>query len=152
MTAIIRRLAAAAFVTLSAFGAPATAEEAAEPAWYGTVALEGHDVTSFHDGAPVEGSAEFATEWDGAEWRFASQDSLDAFEADPEKFVPRFGGYCPVALARGDLKAGTVEQFTVAGEELYFTYDQDNAQIFADDQVSIAAKARFEWGRLISGG
>lgn len=61
---------------------------AQDPIYTGTFsnkALDGYDtVAYFTEGKPVKGVAQFKTEYQGAEWLFASQQNLDAFLADPE--------------------------------------------------------------------
>ena len=39
-------------------------------------------------------------------WRFRNEGNRAAFAADPEVYMPRFGGYDPVAVARGARRAG----------------------------------------------
>jgi len=61
--------------------------------WRG-VAIKGYDpVAYFTLGQPAQGKKEFEYEWQGAKWRFAGQEHLELFKADPEKFAPRYGGY-----------------------------------------------------------
>lgn len=56
---------------------------AQDPIYTGTFsnkALDGYDtVAYFTEGKPVKGAAQFKTEYQGAEWLFASQQNLDAF-------------------------------------------------------------------------
>ena len=62
---------------------------------FSSLAVGGYDaVAYFKAGKPVEGKAEFATEFKGATWRFASKDDLDVFKANPTAYAPQFGGYC----------------------------------------------------------
>jgi YHS domain-containing protein len=80
---------------------------AEEPYWYRNdeYAADGADVVAYfgleagENG--VSGSDEYVTEWDGAKWRFASAENKAAFEADPEKYAPQFGGYCSYAVSQG---------------------------------------------------
>lgn len=58
------------------------------------VAIKGYDtVAYFTDGKPVQGSAEFEHEWEGARWQFSSREHLELFRASPEKYAPQYGGY-----------------------------------------------------------
>jgi YHS domain-containing protein len=58
------------------------------------VALKGYDaVAYFTEGRPVEGRDEFPASWGGATWLFASAEHRSVFEADPERYAPRYGGY-----------------------------------------------------------
>lgn len=58
------------------------------------VALKGYDpVAYFTEGRPVKGQEKFQHEWQGAKWRFASQEYLAMFQENPEKYKPQYGGY-----------------------------------------------------------
>ena len=84
------------------------AKERRPASWHGKrVALRGRDVVSFSkDSGPVKGSKKFVAEWDNTKWYFANEKNRDAFKTDPKKYIPEFGGYCPVALSRGEVKVG----------------------------------------------
>ncbi len=60
--------------------------------------IEGYDVTSYFDGLPIEGEKQFSSMYDGAEFYFANQVNKEKFEANPEKYVPQYGGYCAYAV------------------------------------------------------
>ncbi len=58
------------------------------------VAIKGYDpVAYFLWSMPQKGDESWEYEWNGAKWRFSSQENLARFRADPEKYAPRFGGY-----------------------------------------------------------
>jgi YHS domain-containing protein len=58
------------------------------------VALKGYDpVAYFTEGRPIKGQEKFQLEWQGAKWRFASQEHLDKFQENPAKFAPQYGSY-----------------------------------------------------------
>jgi YHS domain-containing protein len=90
------------------------------------VAVRGYDtVAYFTQGKPVEGKEAFATEWQGAEWRFASQEHLDLFNASPEKYAPQFGGYCAYGVAVGNLVKIEADLWDIVDGKLYLNYDED---------------------------
>ena len=105
-------------------------------------AIRGYDtVAYFTEGEPVEGSDEFATEWQGATWRFASQEHLDLFEADPEKYAPQYGGYCAYGVAGGYLVKIEPELWTIVDDELYLNYDDDVQEKWVKDIPGFIATA-----------
>ncbi|MDN5204474.1 YHS domain-containing (seleno)protein [Fulvivirgaceae bacterium BMA10] len=66
------------------------------------VAIQGYDPVAYHQsGSAEKGSEQFAYEWKGANWQFASAENLNLFKTDPEKFAPQFGGYCAFAVSKG---------------------------------------------------
>ena len=66
------------------------------------VAIKGYDpVAYFTDRRPIKGMPEFKYVWKSAQWRFAGSDHLEMFKKDPEKYAPRYGGYCAYAVSQG---------------------------------------------------
>ena len=102
-------------------------------------ALDGYDVVSYFKGRPVKGD-KLTFEWQGVTWRFASGENLEAFRANPEKFVPRFGGYCTKAVSTGFAAPGDPSSWTVWNDQLYiFTSDEVKAEFLKDPQTIIEA-------------
>src|SRR5262249_13416937 len=66
------------------------------------VALYGFDpVAYFVDGRARQGSAKFEWRYAGVVWRFRNEGNRAAFIDRPADYLPRFGGYDPLAVARG---------------------------------------------------
>ncbi len=71
------------------------------------LALSGFDpVAYFTDGKPEFGRPDLEFRNDGVVWRFRNEGDRAAFADHPEVYIPRFGGYDPVAVARGEVGAG----------------------------------------------
>ena len=125
-------------------------EDVTEPrpaSWHGKkVALRGRDVVSFSkDSGPVKGSKKFAAEWDNTKWYFANEQNRDAFKTDPSKYIPEFGGYCPVALSKGKAKIGRTNQFTRVDDKLYLNYNRRNQESFATKPNDYILRAQINW-------
>lgn len=113
---------------------------------FGGVAIEGIDpVGYFTEGRPVEGSSEFATEWNGAEWHFANAENLAAFEADPEKYAPAYGGYCAWAVSQGYTAAIDPEAWTIVDGKLYLNYNKSIQEKWSKDIPGLVAKGDANW-------
>lgn len=88
------------------------------------IAIRGYDTVSyFTNGKPQKGSNQFTTEWMGATWRFASQEHLDLFEGDPEKYAPQYGGYCAYGIAVDSLVKIEPELWMIVDDKLYLNYN-----------------------------
>jgi hypothetical protein len=84
------------------------------------VALGGYDAVSYFSGSePVKGDPGIMVVWQGADYRFATVANRDLFVANPEKYLPQFGGYCAYALAKGALAPGDPLAWTVYKDKLY---------------------------------
>ena len=87
------------------------------------VAIRGYDpVAYFTQGGPVEGSKDFETEWNGAAWRFANAEHLKLFLDDPEKYAPKYGGYCAWAVANNYTASTQPEAWSIYENRLYLNY------------------------------
>ena len=86
-------------------------------------AIRGYDpVAYFTEERPVEGSAKFSYEHNGATWYFASQKNKDLFENNPEVYTPQYGGYCAYAMSKGFVVSSDPAAFTLVNDKLYLNY------------------------------
>ena len=68
------------------------------------LAVQGYDVvTYFTDGKPVKGNPQFASSHGGGTFHFASAEHKAAFDKEPAKYAPQFGGYCAWAVSKNSL-------------------------------------------------
>jgi YHS domain-containing protein len=59
------------------------------------VILKGYDaVAYFTQGKPVKGNPAIKSTHDGATYLFASAEDKAAFDKNPAKYVPQYGGFC----------------------------------------------------------
>jgi YHS domain-containing protein len=65
------------------------------------VAFDGHDLVSYFESTPTKGNPEFTALYDGLRLQFCTEEHLDAFIQDPEKYMPLYGGWCATAMAQG---------------------------------------------------
>jgi len=114
------------------------------------VAIRGYDtVAYFKDSKPVPGKDEFVTEWMGAKWKFASQEHLDLFKADPTKYAPQYGGYCAYGIAKDNVVKIEPDQWTIADGKLYLNYDADIQKKWKSDQAGYIKQADGKFSTLI---
>jgi YHS domain-containing protein len=114
------------------------------------VALQGHDPVAYvQEGRPVPGSSEFTAVYDGSLYRFVSKANKDAFELDPARYEPQFGGYCAYAASLGKLAPVDPAVFQVVGGRLLLqnsraAYEKFNARLEKN-----LAKADRNWPELV---
>lgn len=136
---------------LAAFGTPGAATtERIVVDWHTGLAISGFDpVAYFTDGKPLIGSPELEFRFAGAVWRFCNSGNRDAFAARPDVYMPQFGGYDPVAAARGIAVAGNPLIWRMAGERLYFFYNDAARAGFDADPDRVAAAAGRKWPAIM---
>jgi hypothetical protein len=110
------------------------------------VAIKGYDpVAYFTEGRPVPGSPQHVVEHKGSTFRFASKENRDAFAAEPEKYAPRYGGFCAFGTAGGYKAKIDPTAFTIVDGKLYLNYDQGVQKKWRADIPGFVAKADEKW-------
>jgi hypothetical protein len=119
--------------------------------WYSGLAIGGYDpVAYFTDSKQMLGSADTELSYAGVIWRFSNIGNRDAFAARPDIYMPQFGGYDPVGIARGVAVAGKPNVWLVADQRLFLFYDQSWRESFAADADRLIAEAARNWPRVQS--
>jgi hypothetical protein len=114
--------------------------------WHTGMAIGGYDpVAFFTEGRPVIGSANFELRYAGAIWRFRNVGNRDAFAAQPDIYMPKFGGYDPIGVTRGVAVAGNPNVWLITGERLYLFYDRGRLEKFVSDADRLSAEAGRKW-------
>ena len=110
------------------------------------LAISGFDpVAYFTDGKPKFGRADLELRVNGVVWRFVNEGDKAAFADHPEIYTPRFGGYDPVAVARGHSVPGHPLFWVVTGQRLYLFYSAEARTAFLADPGRYIAAATRKW-------
>ena len=130
--------------------AGAAAAQKAEVFSDGGAAIRGYDpVAYFTEGKPVKGKPEFAHQWKGATWRFASAANRDRFAAAPEQYAPQYGGYCAYGVASGYAVKTEPDAWSVVDGKLYLNYDRSVQASWVKDTLGYIRKAEANWPRAL---
>ena len=145
-------LAAATFFSAGALGfaTPATAGQAAVyTAPFTRLAIEGYDPVSYFSGQPTKGDAKYSHTHKGVEYRFASAANLARFKANPDAYLPQYGGYCAWAVSRGYTAKSDPTAWKLVGGKLYLNYDAKVQQRWSADIPGNIAKADKNWPQVL---
>ncbi|MEG0869264.1 MULTISPECIES: YHS domain-containing (seleno)protein [Gammaproteobacteria] len=113
------------------------------------LAVHGYDVVSyFTDGKPTHGSSKFDEVYQGATYRFSSEENLKAFKDNPAKYAPQFGGFCAYGTALGKKFDGDPEDWTIAEGKLYLNLNPDIQEKFRKDVPGFIGKADKNWTKI----
>jgi YHS domain-containing protein len=116
------------------------------------LAINGIDpVGYFVDKKVTYGHGEYEYRWAGVIWRFTNQGNKAAFAANPDVYMPRYGGYDPVAVSRGLAVPGNPLFWTEVGERIYLFYDEDARARFIANPKDAIETADSKWPELIKG-
>ena len=128
--------------------ATATAAAAADVA-HSTTGVGGYDLVSFHTGEkPVRGNGNHLVVHDGVTYLFQSAETKGAFEADPERYLPAFGGFCAYGVAVGKKFHGDPDVWEVVDGRLYLNLDNKIKGIWVQDVSGNIAKADGQWKKI----
>jgi hypothetical protein len=113
------------------------------------LAISGFDpVAYFTDHKPELGRSELELRLGGAVWQFRNVGNRAAFRAHPDVYMPRFGGYDPVAVARGETVPGNPRIWSVVGQRLYLFYNDAARTTFLGDPGRIIVAANRKWPEI----
>lgn len=115
------------------------------------LAIEGYDpVAFFTQGAPVKGDPARQARYQEAVYQFATAENQAAFERDPAKYAPQFGGYCAYGVAKGKLVSVDIDTWVIVDGKLYLNYNQRVARLFAKDTAALITEAEKQWPALVT--
>ena len=115
------------------------------------ITLAGHDAVSyFTENAAVEGSTEFTAVHNDAIYLFSSADNRDAFNANPEKYQPEFGGFCAYGASLGKKFDIDGKAFEVVNGKLYVNKSPNVYEIWAQDKAENINKANQQWPNIVN--
>jgi YHS domain-containing protein len=117
--------------------------------WTGS-AVKGYDpVAYFTDNKAVEGESDFQSQRNGATYYFASKEHKDLFDANPEKYLPQFGGYCAYGVSINKTVNIDPTAFQIIDGKLYLQYSKDILDKFNQDPTGNLQKAQANWPKLV---
>jgi hypothetical protein len=113
------------------------------------LAIYGIDpVAYFTKKKPTAGRGAFELRHAGAVWRFENEGNKAAFAADPDVYMPRFGGYDPVGVSRGVATPGNPALWVVSGQRLYLFYTAEARAAFLASPADVIAGATARWAAV----
>lgn len=88
------------------------------------LAIQGYDPVSYFGHKPVEGKREHSFQYKGITYQFASEENLNRFKADPDKYEPAYGGWCAYAMGEsGDKVKIDPETYKIIDGRVYLFYN-----------------------------
>ena len=115
------------------------------------LAISGIDPLSyFVDAAPRYGVADHELSLGGVIWRFRNEGNKAAFAAHPDVYMPRYGGYDPIAIGRGVAVPGNPLLWVMAGERIYLFYDEKSRDRFIANPGEAMLIADNKWSSVVS--
>lgn len=117
------------------------------------VALRGYSPVSYVESSIAEmGTSAFKSEYDGINYFFTSSEQQDLFQANPDKYLPQFGGYCAFGISIGAKFRPAPNNFIVKNGKYYMFLknpETDAKQLWMEgDHGKLVSKAQSNWKKL----
>ncbi len=114
------------------------------------LAMQGYDpVAYFTIGKPTEGSYKITSVYKDVTYRFANEEHKAAFDANPDKYLPQYGGFCAFGAAMGYKFDGDPENWRIVDGELYLNLSDEIQADWEKDIPGYIAKADDKWEKIV---
>lgn len=115
---------------------------------------EGYDVVAYFDNEAKEGDEAHQLEHGGVKFKFSSEKNLEKFRSNPEKYLPKYGGYCAYAVAVSGKKVTiNPETYEIREGELYLFYNKgrtNTLELWNDESPGeLKIKADQNWQKIM---
>lgn len=116
------------------------------------VALQGYDPVSYFQAGPVRGKAQWRFTYSGATYLFSSNENLDAFRTNPERYEPAYGGWCAYAMGdTGEKVKIDPETYKIVNGRLYLFYNfwgNNTLRSWNRDELHLRQAADTNWEKI----
>jgi YHS domain-containing protein len=114
------------------------------------VAVKGYDVVAyFTDSQPIKGVPQIQSIYKGARYYFANKEHKARFDAEPQKYVPQFGGFCAYGVSKGYAVKIEPDAWAIVDGRLLLQYDKGAAKEFNKDVQGNLKKADANWPGVV---
>lgn len=145
MTNIKRVILTLGALALLAVPAAATASAVS----HSTVGVGGYDLVSYRNSEkPVRGNGNHLAVHEGVTYLFQNEENRETFEADPEHFVPAYGGFCAYGVSVGKKFVGDPDVWEIVDDRLYLNLDHKIQGLWTRDVTGNIRKAEGHWPRI----
>ena len=119
------------------------------------LAISGYDPVAYFPvggGKPTKGKPEFEHVDRGITYRFATEENMQLFRSNPDRFIPAHGGWCSWAMAEDGSKVEVdPKSYLITDGRLFLFYKDlltDTRSKFQKDTPANIARADANWQRL----
>jgi YHS domain-containing protein len=114
-------------------------------------AILGYDpVAYFTLGKAAKGSPKFKSNYDGANYLFASAEHKALFDANPAKYAPAYGGYCGYAASINRLSPIDPAWWQLVEGRLVLQHNKKAYDLFNKELAANSKKADANWPGLVA--
>jgi YHS domain-containing protein len=117
------------------------------------VLIEGYDPVSYFSNNPQKGSDEITFDYKGSTIWFVNEENRKKFKPDPEKYYPKYGGWCAYAMGLDGSKVDVnPKTYEIRDDGLYLFYNKlgtNTLKMWNDEGAeALKKKADSNWKNL----
>lgn len=94
------------------------------------IALEGYDLVSYFKGAPQKGKSSLYSDHKGVEYRFANEINREQFVANPDAYLPQYGGHCAYSVRMGQKMPSDATSYMIIDDKLYMLFNRATKEVW----------------------
>ncbi len=107
-------------------------------------------VSMFESEAPGAGNAVFTSAHDGVDYYFANAATQKKFEANPDAYLPQFGGFCAFGVFVGKKLDGDVRYADIVDGKLYLFVNATIFEKYLEKRDEVISGAFSKWPEIRS--
>jgi len=113
------------------------------------LAIHGYDpVSYFTNGKAAKGDHKYSASYKSAIYHFSSVKNRILFQADPEQFVPQFGGYCAMGVVLNKKLDTDPTAWKIVGGKLYLNLNKAVQKKWLSDVPGYIETADRTWSGI----
>ncbi len=114
-----------------------------------TPGVQGYDVVSYQsETGPVRGNGHYVSDHEGVTYLFSTKKNMKAFNKNPQKYLPAYGGYCAYGVSVGKKFVGDPTVWKIVDGKLYLNLDENIQKEWEKDIPGRIAMADKEWPKI----
>lgn len=114
-----------------------------------TTGVNGYDLVSFHTGEkPLRGNGNHLSTVAGVTYLFVNEENKKAFDANTNKYLPAYGGYCAFGVSVGKKFVGDPDVWRLVDGKLHLNLDTNIQAMWIEDIDGNIKKANSQWAKI----
>ena len=114
-----------------------------------TTGVAGYDLVSYQTmKRPIRGNGHYLSVSNGVTYLFATEDNKNAFDANPAKYLPAYGGFCAFGASVGKKFVGDPEVWRLVDGTLYLNLDENIQHEWLKDVPGRIKTADANWKNI----
>jgi len=111
--------------------------------------VSGYDLVSYHNASKAtRGNGHNVSIHDGVTYLFANADNKKTFDANPEKYLPAYGGWCAFGVSVGKKFVSDPEAWKIVDGRLYLNLDKNIQADWLKDIPGRIKSANENWTKI----